>query len=106
MTVSTDTITIYKGEDLDLDFTMDPVEDITGWGIELNVKGASGVLITKTGVIVSGAAGTFQFPLVDTDSDSLRIGIYLYDVWRTDAGAERVLAVGDFAVEDVARVVV
>ncbi len=99
---STDTLTIYKGEDVRIDFTMDPVEDITGWTLEFNVKGAP-ALTDIAGVVDSGPNGTFHFDLTDDLSDSLPPGRYVYDVWRTDAGAERVLAIGAFVVLDVAR---
>lgn len=99
----TDAITIYRGEDVDLPFTMDPVENITGWTIVLSIKSAAQVVITKTATITSGASGTFVFALLHADSDDLDPGAYHYDVWRTDTASERVLAIGNFYIADVVR---
>ena len=101
----TDEITIHQGEDLILAFTMDPVEDITGWTIELNVKGDALVITSAAAVIVSGPLGTFTVALSDAVTDALVAASYLYDVWRTDSGSERILARGIFRVLSVARVV-
>lgn len=98
-----DTITIYRGEDVDLDFTMSPVVNVSGWTIAFNVKSASSILVTKAGSVTDGAAGEMQVSLSDAETDPLVPGTYLYDLWRTDAGAERALAVGNFVVKDVAR---
>lgn len=100
---SNDVITIYKGEDVDLNFTMNPVESISGWTIKLNVKSPSAVVITKTANITDASNGEFTFVLADDDSDDLSAGSYQYDVWRTDAGSERVLAIGSFVIADVVR---
>lgn len=100
----TDAITVYRGEDIQLDFTMSPVENITGWTLLFTVEGSSHAtkLISKAGVIVSGAAGTFKVTLTATETD-IRAGVYQYDFWRTDSGSNRALAVGTFTVSDVAR---
>ena len=99
----TDTITIYRGEDVQLNFTLAPVIDITGYTLAFAVEGvAHAKLIEAAGVVVSGPAGTFSVTLADTDTD-IKAGAYQYDVWRTDAGSERVLAVGIFRVKDNAR---
>jgi hypothetical protein len=100
---STDTITIYRGEDVTLSFTMDPVVDITGWTLTFSVRNYAGVVFTKTATVTSAVDGTFTIAVVDTDSDSLIPGTYLYDVWRTDEGSERVVAIGSFVVNKVAR---
>lgn len=100
--IGTDTITMYKGTDLTLPFTMNPVEDISGWTILLTVRGSS-VSIIKDATIDSGPDGTFHFTLADTDTDSLSPGTYDYDVFRTDSGVEEVLAIGAFVIQTVAR---
>ena len=94
-----DPIEIYQGEDVTLDFTMNPVIDITGWTLLLTVKGG----FTAGGSVVSGPLGTFTVALTDDNTDSLIPRKYLYDVWRTDSGSERVLARGEFKVVSVAR---
>jgi hypothetical protein len=100
----TDEIAIYRGEDVTLPFTMDPVENITGWTLLMSVSLASGVVFTQAGAVVSGPAGTFTVALTDTQTELLLASeVYDYDVWRTDAGAERVLARGTLRVLSVAR---
>lgn len=99
----TDTITMYRGEDATITFTMSPVEDITGWAVEFNVRDSTGVIIQVSGSIDDGPNGVFSFNLADTLTDSLTPGRYKYDAWRIDAGAEFVLARGDFKLRDVSR---
>ena len=96
---------VYYGEDVTLNFTMTPVENITGWTLQLTVTRALGSVtkvIQKTGEIISGAAGTFRFILVTTDTD-VAPEVYQYDVWRTNAGNERLLAIGTFTIADQSR---
>lgn len=97
-----DLIEIYKGEDVVLPFTMDPVADVTGWTVVLTVKG-EGFTISKTATVTDGPGGEFEFTLTDDDTDLLPTGQYRYDVWRTDAGAERVIAIGFFVVHMALR---
>lgn len=99
---ATNPITIYRGEDITLTFTMDPVVDITGWDIEFNVEMSGGQAITKTATVTNGPNGVFTVALLTTDTD-LRPGIYQYDAWRMDDGSSRPLAVGTFTIVDVAR---
>lgn len=99
----TDTVEVYKGEDALLLFAMLPVEDITGWTIALTVRGASGVLITKSADIESAEDGTFSFTLDSDDTAELRAGTYAYDVWRTDDGSEHVIAIGEFSLLPIVR---
>jgi hypothetical protein len=97
---SNDTIEIYAGEDVTLPFENNVA--VTGWAILLSVRSSSGVQLTKEAAITDGPAGFYQFVLDDSDT-SLTPGTHLYDVWRTDAGSERVLAIGSFVVNAVAR---
>ena len=98
----TDTIIVYRGEDVDLDFTMNPVVDISGWTIVFTVELPTPITVACS--ITDGPSGTFQATIADTNLDALRAGVYQYDAWRTDSGTERVLAEGDFEVRDVARI--
>lgn len=98
----TETISYYRGEDKTLEFTMDPVEDITGWSIKFAVRKTIEVLpilITKTTgggtvVIVNGPAGIFDVIMDSADTASLPVGDYLFDVQRTDSGEFSMLATG------------
>lgn len=99
-----DTITIVQGEDVDLDFTMNPVEDVTGWTTAFNLKGSSATrLVSKAGSIQDGPNGVIRVTLTDTETDVIPPGRYKYDLWKTDTGAERALALGDFVVQRPAR---
>lgn len=98
-----DRITVYRGEDVQLDFTMSPVVDITGWLITMTVEGtAPAKLFTVDAEIVDGLSGTYKVLLTSTETDQAP-GAYQYDVWKMNLGAQRVLAVGMIKVEDVAR---
>ncbi len=99
-------ITVYRGEDRTIGFAMSPVVDISGWTLLLTVEGdpETPKLISVAGVVVSASDGTFSVTLDDTTSGTDQsVGHYKYDVWRTDAGNERLLAIGSFIVEDSAR---
>lgn len=105
----TDSITVYVGEDVVLPFAMVPPTNVAGWTMAFTVRGASGVVISKTSssgiAVTSEANGTWEVTLTDADTDTLRPGTYLYDLWRTDANNERIVARGDFIASDVARAV-
>ena len=95
----TDTITIFRGEDAALVFTMAPVVDITGWTILFTIQDAS---VSVAAAVTDGPAGEFTVSLTD-DHTEQRAGTYQYDAWRTDPGVERCLAVGELVIADVAR---
>lgn len=99
----TDTIAVYLGEDVVLTFVMDPVEDVTGWTLLFTAKTKAGIEVEANAVVTDGPAGEFTVDLADTDIESLGVGRHNYDVWRTDAGSERVLAIGRFTVSAVVR---
>lgn len=97
-------ITIYRGEDIELNFTMSPLEDITDWDIEFNVVGINyAKLITVVAEITDGSAGTFTVTLL-ADSTDIRTGLYTYDVWHTDPDVKRVIATGTLTVLAEARI--
>ena len=99
-----DPITIFTGEDVIVPFTIDPVEDVSGWTLLFTVRDSAGAeLFTKTGTVTSGGDGEMEVVLTDTETDGLEVAHHLYDFWRTDDGLERVLAIGDFRVKEVAR---
>ena len=100
-------ISIYRGEDIDLNFTMSPVADITGWTIVFTLAERLGnptkILNGISGTVTSGPDGTFTVSLTSAQT-TITPGDYWYDVWRTDSGNKRVLAVGKFYVEDEVRI--
>ena len=105
MAVLNQNFTVYRGEDVTLNFTMDPVIDIAGWTLKftaVKAVGQSTKAIDADGAVVSGPAGTFrvQLPKLKTNIEPRA---YVYDVWRTDPGNERLLALGTVTVAGVAR---
>lgn len=99
-----DPIPIFRGTDVTVKLTMEPVEDITGWTIEFTVEGSpnSPKLIQKQAVITNPTQGLFEVDLTAMETD-LRVGRYQYDAFRIDSGSSRRLAGGDLIVQDVAR---
>lgn len=107
-------ISIYRGEDVPIDFTAyttdggATAEDITGWTLEFTVSdvrnSTAAKLITKACSITVAASGTFRASLTDTETDNLQPGTYAWDVWRTDAGFERLLGEGAFVVKGNSRI--
>lgn len=112
MSTTTDTTaptvnrTIFKGEHVILPYqlviagTTTPV-NITGFTLELTVKKKG----TDTAVVLQAAAaitdptnGFYQFEFTHAQTVGLNAGTYTYDIQRTDAGSETVLAVGTFTV--------
>lgn len=98
-----DSIELFRGEDRVLVFQMNPVEDVTGWTLQIDINLPTP--ISKAAAVSNGAAGTMAATLVDTETDSQASGTYQYELWRTDAGLERVLAQGPFHLKDVIRTV-
>ena len=100
------TISVYRGEQVVLNFTMAPVVDITTWTLVFSlVKKANSTtkLITQSAPVISGPLGTFRVTLTE-EQMNLSPAIYFFDVWRTDEGFEQVLAIGPFIVRATARV--
>jgi hypothetical protein len=106
-------LTIYRGEDITLNFTQyttdtgSTAEDITGWTLSFTVAreaNSTTKLLTKSCSLVVAASGTFRATVDDTDTDSIAPGRYYWDVWRTDAGFERLLGSGSFNILGNARI--
>lgn len=100
-------LTIYPGEDVDIPLTPrdSPATDITGWTIAMYVRRTQrtgNVVFSAAGVITSAAAGLFKIPL--SQAQTLRLpGDYWYDIWRTDAGFNRILVTGKLKFGESAR---
>ena len=108
MAVTTETILVYRGEQVVLNWAMTPVPvgGIVGWNLSFTVAkkvNALSKLISKVPVIDDPVAGTFHVTLTDEDTD-LKPGTFVYDVWRTDDGSEQLLALGVFMLSGDARV--
>ena len=88
--------TVFKDTDVTLTVTLSPVVDITGWTLSMVVRKQYGATAAMTiaGVITGATTGVFTFAIADTDTENLDTGAYVYDVLRTTAGSETVLASG------------
>lgn len=87
----------YRCEAVQLNFTMTPTTDITGWTISFCLKATptDAAILTVAGSVVSAAAGTFKVNLSKANLTQ-PAGVYVYDVQRTDSGSEAVLSIGAF----------
>jgi hypothetical protein len=115
--IDTDLTKSFHVKDIDADATGATAKDITGWAITFDVRKqdkSSTVLLTKSvgsGITISGvfnstASSNLQravLVLADTDLTIAQFssdgGTFRYSLKRTDAGAETILAFGDFVVE-------
>ncbi len=98
-------VNVFRGEIVTVNWTMNPPANITGWTLLLTVALALGQqqkLFTKTPTITDGPSGRFKVDFTATDTN-LAAGSYVYDVWRTTTGNERVLALGAFTIVNSVR---
>lgn len=105
----TTAISVYRGEEVTLEFTMNPIPaaGIAGWTIHFTVSKVAGspvkIIPAKVATVTSGPLGTFSVSL-DADETDTTPGTYYYDAWRVDAENEKVLAIGTFNLLPVARI--
>jgi hypothetical protein len=96
----------YRGETVILNFTMDPVEDITAQTLRLTVAAVRDMpqkALTATATITDGPAGEFQFTLTATQTN-LPAGAYQWDVWLlTENELPRLVALGTLTVASDVR---
>ena len=98
-------ITIGRGEDIELNFTETPRRDITGWVISLTVAKAFNIpnkTFQVTATITSGPNGEYQF-IIPSATSNINPDKYVYDVFRVNPGNRRLLALGDFNIEPDAQ---
>jgi hypothetical protein len=96
----TSNLTFFRGEDITLNFTLQPAQDITGWTMTFTVRDklAGTIQFTKTvgsGItIVDAGRGLFKVAIASADTSSLAVGRYVWDVRREDSGSKTTLADG------------
>lgn len=95
-------ITIFRGEDVQLRFTMSPVEDVTGWAVLLFVE-TDGCHTEFQGQVEDGPNGVFAFDIPAETTDGWSARKHRYDVWRSGGGLNEVLSAGPFIVRSTAR---
>lgn len=87
----------FKGEDKILQWTLDPVEDISGWTIKFAMateRNNGALLLEKACTVIDGPSGVYSVLIADTDTDNLESLVYFYETKRVDAGSEAILAFG------------
>jgi len=97
---TTNNIALYRGEDRLIQFTMSPVEGITGWTIVCSVKQAftdTAPLSSTSATVLNGPQGVFSV-LFSSSMTTLDPGDYVYDVQRTDSGQVAVLSIGKLTI--------
>lgn len=102
--------TVAKGEDRTIDWTItddgtaegDPM-DITGWTFSCKVKRNDAdpdpEVCAGTCVITNAMGGVVRASFASADLDAME-GDYRYSLWRTNAGAKKMLEQGFFSVLD------
>ena len=96
---TTPALSIYRGEDVTIPWDVD--EDITGWAISLDINQTlqdATPTLTVAGSITDAALGYCEVFLTDTQTETLAVGVWYYELSRTNAGAEAVLAQGRLTV--------
>src|SRR4030095_2553633 len=91
-------IKVYRGEDISLDFRMVPPRDITGWVISMTIAKAYDIanqLIQVTAINTNGPNGNFSVILTSSQLN-IHPDKLVYDIFRTSPGNARILSVGDF----------
>lgn len=90
-------ISFFQGEDLELDFTLTPPQDMTGWTLTGSVKDKLGgtLQFNPTVTITDAGRGLFKAVWPRSSTTALAPGDYVWDVRRTDAGKNTVLAHGE-----------
>lgn len=93
---------IFRGEPLQLNFAANPPANIAGWTIVFTLalkRNMVDKLYEDDAVeVLDAAIGTFRvtLPSSETDRDPQS---YWWDVWRTDANQERLLAIGYLTIQ-------
>ena len=100
------TAEIDRGQPLQMDFTMVPATDITGWTMQFTLAANKNTVTklwqTTALVVVNASIGTFNIVVPTTQTDR-EPGTYWFDVWRTNASNERLLAIGYLTIVPVVR---
>lgn len=98
-------VTIYRGEPVQLNFALDTPADISGWTLAFTLaraKNGATKLLTQTPEIVDVEVGSFKVLIGSEDTD-LEPESYWWDVWRTDEGNERLIAIGSLTIQPDVR---
>lgn len=96
-------ITLWKGEAPTLSFQLSPSVDATLWTGTLTVKRKAtdaAALLSVAVTITDGPNGRFTAALTSTQTKTtLGVGVFAYDIQRTNSGSETVLSVGRLVIK-------
>lgn len=101
----TSSITVYRGEDILITFTLTTVVDITGYTFEMSIATEENTptkLIIKACSILSVSDRTFTASFTSAELN-LEPATYKWDVFRTNSGSKRLLGKGDFIISSDVR---
>lgn len=85
----------FVGESIIVPVTL--TEDVTGWLVGYTLKDSAGTIVAEkdtTDGITAPTIKTLHIDLSDGTSQGLGVGSYTWSVWRTNAAAENVIALG------------
>lgn len=110
MSAFSQSVQLYRGEDVSLALTGEGADDPTGYALAFTLSeypGQSPAVVTVTSGIVVGGSGPFVItvPLSAAQTAALRNRVYVADLWRTDTGQAQCLARLSANVDDPVRVV-
>jgi uncharacterized protein YcnI len=91
----------FQGEDILLTLTLTPPQDIAGWTLTGTVRDKLGGTsqFTYSGTITDAGRGVFTVSWSRANTNLLTPGDYVWDIRRTDAGKNTVLAHGQITVK-------
>ena len=102
--VNNQTVRVYRGEDVSLDFTAREDTDVTDWDFAFTLKTNSGTtVLTLTSddgdiTVTDEDEGEFSVEITRAQTSALTLRNYRWDCWRVNSGAYRRLAGGPFTV--------
>lgn len=87
----------FQGEDVEIDFTLVPPQDMTGWTLTSSVSATLGgsIIFNPSVTITDAGRGLFKVLWPRSSTENLAPGDYVWDVRRTDSGKNTVLAHGE-----------
>lgn len=98
------TIRIYRGEDVSLDFTSLDATDVTDWNLTFTVRLKTTTLLTLTRddgdvEVTDESAGDFSVYLTREQTSEFANRVLKWDVWKVNSGSYRRLAGGTLVVQ-------
>ncbi len=112
MATASISLSVSRGDSLQVNAThvissSDPtVRDISGWSIDVDIRQKLNdyeAIETFAASVTSGLAGTYTFTFTHSLTLDLPNGTYYVSIFRTDTGAQRLMAAGTLLVSGNAK---